>query len=143
MATNYQRGRAIEYNIKSTLEGAGFTCTRSASSQGLWDVTCVRADEVRYVQGKLTSTGDFSEDENCALFRQLAVPACVKKELWLYEAGQGIVEVRDLKAPKPDARTEEGKAQREANRAKAAHIRALQAQQRALKKARPDAPSRP
>lgn len=107
--SNYKRGRGKEYECMNTLRELGYTCTRSASSHGLWDVAAARADEVRLVQVKLTSSGDFSEDENCRLLRDLPVPPNVKKELWIYHGGKGLVEVRDLKQPKPDARTEEGK----------------------------------
>jgi len=125
MATNYVRGRAKEYEVKSTLEAMGYTCTRSASSQGLWDVSCVRADGTRLVQSKLTSTGDFSEDANCALLRDLPVAHNTTKELWLYVKGQGLVEIRDLREPKPDARTPEGKAQRERARERAIQVRRI------------------
>lgn len=125
MATNYVRGRAKEYAVKATLEGMGFNCIRAASSQGLYDLACVRADEVRLVQSKLTSSGDFSEDENCRLLRELPVPHNVRKELWLYMKNEGLVEVRDLKEPKPDARTAEGKAQRDKARSRAQQTRLL------------------
>jgi hypothetical protein len=132
---NYVRGRSMEYKVMRTLELIGFTCTRSASSQGLWDVVCARGDEIRFVQSKLTSTGDFSEDENCTLLRELPLPACAKKEIWLYAAGEGLVEVRDLRKPKPDARTAEGKAHRERAREAAHHIRQVERNARQLKKA--------
>lgn len=120
MPSNYVRGRYKEYAVMRILEPQGYTCTRSASSKGLWDVVAVRADEVRLVQSKLTSTGSFCEDENCQLLRDLPVPPNVKKELWIFEPGRkGLVEVRDLKGPKPDARTAEGKRLRAEAREKA------------------------
>jgi hypothetical protein len=99
-STNYVRGRAKEYAVKAALEAQGYTCTRSASSQGLWD-------------------------ENCQKLRDLPVAPNCRKELWLYAAGQGLVEVRDLKLPKPDARTAEGKAARAQSREQAAASRPL------------------
>ena len=112
MATNYVRGRAKEYAVKNALEAMGYHCTRAASSQGLADIVGIRYDEMRLVQAKLTSDGSFSEDENCQKLRDLPVPPNCKKELWIYEKGKGLVEVRDLKEAKPDARTELGKALR-------------------------------
>lgn len=125
MATNYVRGRAKEYEVKSTLEALGYTCTRSASSQGLWDVSCHRADGARVVQSKLTSSGNFSEDENCALLRDLPLAHNTLKELWIYEKGKGLVEIRDLREPKPDARTPEGRALREKARERASQMRRI------------------
>lgn len=130
MASNYVRGRAKEYEIRNTLEAMGYTTTRSASSQGLWDVDGVRLDGVVLVQGKLTSDGSFSEDENCQKLRDLPVPHNVRKELWIYVAGEGLVEVRDLKRPKPDARTAEGKALREEFRAAAAQVKRIKNRKR-------------
>lgn len=125
MASNYVRGRAKEYAAKATLEGMGYHVTRAASSQGLADLVAVRADDVRLVQCKLTSSGDFSEDENCQHLRDLPVPPNVSKELWLYVKGKGLVEVRDLKEPKPDARTAEGKELRERARQRATTTRLI------------------
>lgn len=107
-----------------SLQPLGFTCTRSASSKGLWDVMAVRADEVRLIQVKYTKS-DFCEDENCSLLRDLPVHPSVKKELWIYEYNKGLVEIRDLKDTKPDARTREGKELREKNRAAAKELRRL------------------
>ena len=125
MNSNYVRGRAAEYAVKATLEAAGYECTRSASSQGLWDVVGVRADEVLLVQAKLTKSGDFSEDENCRLLRDLPVPANVRKELWLFQSGKGLIEVRNLKEPKHHLRTDEGKAQREDGRHRASALKRI------------------
>ena len=125
MATNYVRGRAKEYTVRDTLIAQGYTCIRAASSQGLWDVMGVRFDGVILVQAKLTSTGSFSEDENCQKLRDLPVPPNVRKELWIYESGKGLVEVRDLKDEKPDSRTAEGKRLRAQNQERAHSTRVL------------------
>jgi hypothetical protein len=123
MASNYVRGRSKEYACIETLEQLGYTCLRAASSKGLFDVVGVRFDGTALVQVKLTSSGDFSEDENCSLLRDLPVHPSTLKELWLYEKGKGLVEVRDLKALKSDARTKEGKALREESRQRATEIK--------------------
>jgi hypothetical protein len=122
MASNYQRGRAKEYDCMGKLEAQGYTCTRSASSKGLWDVVGVRFDGTKLIQIKLTSKGDFSEDENCALLRDLPAHPTTDKELWIYHAGKGLVEVRNLKEPKFDARTADGKAHRDKARERAQQI---------------------
>lgn len=123
--SNYKRGRAKEYKTMQLLEPLGFTCTRSASSKGLWDVVAVRADEARLIQTKYTKQDHFSEDENCQLLRQLPVHPSVKKELWIFQYDKGLVEIRDLKLPKPDARTTEGKRLREMAREEARRITRL------------------
>lgn len=123
--TNYVRGREKEYACRDTLVAVGYSCTRSASSQGLWDVVGVRGDEIRLVQTKLTSSGNFSEDENCKDFRDLPVPPNCRKELWLYAKGEGLIEIRDLKEPKLSAVNAEGKAAREVARDRARTMRAL------------------
>lgn len=125
MATNYVRGRAAEYKAKEILETLGYSVLRAASSHGLADLAAVKWDDSRWIQVKLTSDGDFSEDENCRKFRDLPVPPNVRKELWIFHKGKGLVEVRDLKKPKPDARTVEGKALREEARAEAEKIKRL------------------
>lgn len=123
MATNYQRGRAKEYDTIRKLEAMGYNCLRAASSKGLYDVVGVRFDGCVLVQCKLTSSGNFSEDENCSLLRDLPVHPSTRKELWIFEAGKGLVEVRDLKEEKFDARTSDGKTKRDEARARAKHIK--------------------
>lgn len=80
----YKLGRRYEYRAIKLLEQFGYTCTRSASSQGLWDVVGVRFDEVKLVQVKFTSADKYYEDANCKEFRNLPVPDCVVKELWVF-----------------------------------------------------------
>lgn len=125
MSTNYVRGRSAEYKVMRLLEAIGFNCIRAASSKGLYDVVGVRADEVCLVQSKLTSTGNFSEDENCRLLRELPVPPNVRKELWLYAAGEGLIEVRNLKEEKLSAVTPAGKVAREVARSRARSLKRL------------------
>lgn len=131
MASNYQRGRAREYDTIKKLEAQGYTCTRSASSKGLFDVVGVRFDGVVLVQCKLTKSGDFSEDENCALLRDLPVHPTTRKELWIFLDGEGLMEVRDLKETKPDYRTAAGREQRAKNQERASHVRQCSRKRRA------------
>lgn len=122
------------------IEAMGYTPNRSASSKGLWDVHGVRHDGVLLIQCKLTSSGNFSEDENCESLRNLPVHPTTLKELWIFEAGKGLVEVRDLKQPKYDARTSEGKACREKARERARfYKRASRPKTRKIKKGTKDA----
>jgi len=39
---SYHKGRDYEYEVKRMFEEAGYEVTRSASSHGIWDLTCVR-----------------------------------------------------------------------------------------------------
>lgn len=107
MATNYMKGRDREYTVKKALEAFGYTCTRSASSQGLWDVVGVGPRDVVLVQAKLTSQARFSEDANCKALRALAVAPNVRKELWVFRPGKsGAAEVWLLEGELPKARSE-------------------------------------
>jgi hypothetical protein len=124
VSSNYRRGRQKEYEAMDHLRVLGYEPMRAASSHGLFDVAGVRADGAKLIQCKLTS-GDFSEDENCRLFRLLEVPVNIDKELWIWQAGKGLVEIRDLKEPKFDARTEEGKTLRELARDRAKRLKGI------------------
>lgn len=42
MATNYQRGRDLEYELKRILTENGWTTMRSAGSHGMFDVVAIR-----------------------------------------------------------------------------------------------------
>lgn len=121
----YQTGRSKEYAAKHTLERMGYHVTRSSASKGLADLVGVRADDAVMVQVKYTSAEVFYEDENCKELRDLPVPFVVRKELWVYRNGAGLCEVRDLKQPKPENRSELGRRLQIQAMQRAAEIRAL------------------
>ena len=84
MSTPYQKGRAAEYKTIRELEKVGYTCTRSASSKGLWDVVGVNSSETRLIQ---VSSG--REKRPCEIepFELLAVSPGTVKELWSWPKG--------------------------------------------------------
>jgi Holliday junction resolvase len=50
--SNYNRGRAREYQVMHTLRNEGWVCSRSAMSHGPVDVFAARAGRVRLIQVK-------------------------------------------------------------------------------------------
>jgi hypothetical protein len=74
--TNYVKGRAAEYRTMRVLEAAGYRCSRSASSKGLWDVVGLSGTDVVLCQvkaGARPSPSTYSE------FVELVVPGNVRK----------------------------------------------------------------
>lgn len=53
---NYRAGRALEYEVKKDFERRGYQVSRTAGSHGLFDLICLRADDVVLVQCKLCAT---------------------------------------------------------------------------------------
>jgi Holliday junction resolvase len=95
--SRYAQGRRYEYKTKDMLEEAGYSCTRSASSKGLWDVAAVRHDDVVLVQVKATkSLKNNYRDTNCRLLEQLPTPDNVRKEIWVWRVGRGAPEIHLL-----------------------------------------------
>ena len=91
MTTRYEKGRRAEYKTIRALEALGYTCTRSASSKGLWDVVAVNSTETRLVQVASGKRGKSpGELEPFALLR--TAPATVKEVwTWLVRAREPIV----------------------------------------------------
>jgi len=52
MVTNYQRGRAFEYQIIKFLEKNGYYVIRSSGSHGVNDLAAFKNNEVRFIQAK-------------------------------------------------------------------------------------------
>jgi len=55
MATNYERGRAFEYRIKSLLEEDGWYCWRTPASKSPVDIIAVKNGKFIVVQAKAKS----------------------------------------------------------------------------------------
>lgn len=91
--SRYRAGRRAEYRVIKFLEDCGYTCTRSASSKGLWDVVAVSSTEVRLIQVAYGRDKRPSEIETFELF---IVPRGVAKELWHYEKGKTLPNIRRL-----------------------------------------------
>jgi len=54
MPTNYQRGRAIEYQAIHMLKEQGYAAQRTAGSHGPFDIIAWNADSIRLIQIKGT-----------------------------------------------------------------------------------------
>lgn len=88
--TNYTAGRRAEYRTIAVLEAAGYSCTRSASSKGMWDVVGVSATDVVLVQVKY---GGRPAPSSYADFGEMRVPANVRRLVHWWRKGSGAPEV--------------------------------------------------
>jgi Holliday junction resolvase len=86
VATNYTRGRDLEYRTAQHLEAEGYDCTRSAGSHGVWDVCAVRKDHVRFVQVKRDCLPTAIEREKFELWE--CPPSCTR-EIWVWRKPLG------------------------------------------------------
>jgi len=82
MNANYRRGRAAEYRIMRTLEGAGYVASRSAGSHGLFDVIAWNALGVRFIQSKVGAGRVTALDREA--MREMARPANSTLEIWTF-----------------------------------------------------------
>lgn len=91
--TNYVAGRRAEYRTMRVLEAAGYVCTRSASSKGMWDVVGVSAADIVLCQVK---RGARPSPSSYAEFAELRVPANVRKLVHWWPNRQSLPDVREL-----------------------------------------------
>lgn len=82
--SKYISGRNYEYKTMQIMSDKGFTCSRNSGSHGLWDIVCVRFDTVVLIQVKSTKAKTYREEPSVQEFRDLPVPECVRKELWVF-----------------------------------------------------------
>jgi len=68
------------------LEAAGYACTRSAASLGVFDVVAISRQGVRLIQVRSNRMPCPAEREAIELF---PVPANVSKEIWIFRDRQG------------------------------------------------------
>lgn len=66
MATNYQRGRALEYRAQAALIADGYYAQRSPGSKGIADILAVKKGQTLFVQckrgtGQMLSAADWNE----------------------------------------------------------------------------------
>lgn len=84
-ASNYASGVRYERKSKRRLEADGFTCTRSSSSKGLWDVTAVNVHGTRLIQVK--GGNRKPSERELGPFALLAVHPSTSKEVWYWKSG--------------------------------------------------------
>lgn len=80
----YAKGRQIEYKAKRELEAQGYTCTRSSSSKGFWDLTAVSKDKILLIQVKSSKGKAGSYKSETKDLKELKTPRSVSKELWIW-----------------------------------------------------------
>jgi len=51
--TNYLAGRRLEYEVKKVFEAQGYHVIRASGSHGLYDLVCIRSNQIILVQCKL------------------------------------------------------------------------------------------
>lgn len=81
----YKRGIRYERKIKQELESEGYIVTRSSGSHGIFDIIAFNDKHVRLIQCKALkkeSNSNFSKLKN--ELKQLKVPNCCSKELWIW-----------------------------------------------------------
>lgn len=86
---HYIKGMLIEYKVRKELEKEGYTCTRSSSSKGPWDITAVSKDKVLLIQVKSIRDKKRSYTDEIRALRELKVPKSVSKELWIWLKQRG------------------------------------------------------
>lgn len=84
--TQYQRGALAERWAKQELIDCGFhTVVRAAGSRGVFDLVAIGENAIKLVQVKRVQSGpmpSFSED--LAVMREVQVPECCSRELWIW-----------------------------------------------------------
>jgi Holliday junction resolvase len=69
--TNYERGRALEYDARAKLTADGYFVIRSAGSKGVVDLCAIKLPQVLFVQCKRQKRG-FGSSEWNALYEAAA-----------------------------------------------------------------------
>ena len=85
--TNYSRGAYYERKTKKTLEDEGYVSLRTAGSHGSFDIIAFNGSIVRFIQCKATRNKNptvKSYKEELNIIKDIIVPECVTKELWIY-----------------------------------------------------------
>lgn len=86
MATNYEKGRDIEYKIIEMLEKVGYTAIRTAGSHGAFDVIAWNHLGTRFIQSKRTETPNAKYDEDIEKIELTPLPPNSQGELWVWLA---------------------------------------------------------
>jgi hypothetical protein len=78
-----RKGTRNEHKAIRALEDAGYHCTRSARSLGLFDIIALGRQGIRLVQVKTNEDARPHEREQIQLFD--GVPPGATKEIWIYQ----------------------------------------------------------
>jgi Holliday junction resolvase len=81
---NKAKGSRAEHRVIKILEAAGYVCSRSSASLGLFDVIAIGPAAVRLIQVKCGSA--YLSGVEREQIRALAVPANVSRECWRFPA---------------------------------------------------------
>jgi len=84
--TQYKRGRQAEYWCRGQLLEDGYhTIIRAAGSKGMFDLAAIGDHAIKLVQVKrVTGSKMPSFAAELAVMRDVAVPECCHKELWIW-----------------------------------------------------------
>jgi hypothetical protein len=78
-----RKGTRNEHKAIRALEDAGYHCTRSAGSLGLFDIIAIGRQGVRLVQVKTNDDARPHEREQIQIFD--GIPPGATKEVWIYQ----------------------------------------------------------
>jgi hypothetical protein len=78
-----RKGTRNEHKAIRALEDAGYHCTRSAGSLGLFDIIALGRQGIRLVQVKTNEDARPHEREQIQMFD--AIPPGATKEVWIYQ----------------------------------------------------------
>ena len=82
MVNTKAKGTRAEHRAMRILEGAGYSCTRSSASLGLFDVIAIGPADVKLIQVKVGRKYLSSVERE--QIQGLAVPANVSRECWRF-----------------------------------------------------------
>ncbi len=88
-----RKGTRNEHKAIRILEAAGYHCTRSAASLGLFDIIAFNRQGLRLVQVKTNRDASPPEREQIEMFDNL--PADASKEIWIFHdrAKQPLIKI--------------------------------------------------
>ena len=93
MVNRARVGRYYEHKSKALLEKQGYHVTRSAASQGLFDLIAANELDVLLIQVK---TRDWPYGEEMKALRAFKVPPCCKKIIHRWRKGQREPDVKEV-----------------------------------------------
>lgn len=87
------KGNRNEHKTMAILEAAGYACTRSSASLGVFDVVGISSDDIVCVQVKSNQWPGTIEME---MIRDFVVPSNCRKIVHRWRDGQRLPDVREV-----------------------------------------------
>lgn len=88
-----RKGSRNEHKSMTLLESAGYRCTRSAASLGVFDIVCISAADVVLVQTKTNRWPNRKEMERLKRFLH---PPCARRLIHRWRDRQRMPDVKEL-----------------------------------------------